>query len=163
EHLQGFFKTDAYPQGVCFNPATGQAAAIRGDDAKVYHLGDSKTPVELKGKFSGAGAWSGNGRYLVLGIAGGGINLYQNELAQAGQKLAAAWGKDIKAVSVAPAQATTAKFEPVAEYEKFALAEPSHEDLVKALAKAMTGRTDRPGHWEEYGPYNRDEPARKAI
>jgi S1-C subfamily serine protease/Tfp pilus assembly protein PilF len=163
EHLQGFFKTDAYPQGVCFNPVTGQTAAIRGDDAKVYHLSDSKTPVELKGKFSGAGAWSGNGRYLVLGLNGGGIGLYENNLTAAELKLAVAWWKDIKAVAVAPAQAATATFQAVAEYEKFAIAEPTRDDLTRALAKALTGRTDRPGNWEEYGNYNRAEPARQAV
>ncbi len=163
EHLQGFFKTDAYPMGVCFNPVTGQTAAIRGDDAKVYHLGDSKTAAELKGKFAGASAWSGNGRYLVLATNGGGINLYENALSPAEQKTAAAWWKDIKAVSVSPAQAATATFQPVAEYERFAIAEPAREELVKALAKAAAGRTDRPGHWEEFGTYTRDEQARQAV
>ena len=27
EHKQGFFATDAYPQGACFNPVTAQVAA----------------------------------------------------------------------------------------------------------------------------------------
>ena len=163
EHLQGFFKTDAYPQGICFNPVTGQAAAIRGDDAKIYHLADSKTAFELKGKFTGPSTWSGNGRYLALALNGGGISLHDNALSATEQKLASTWWKDIKVSPVVPAQTVAAtSFQPVAEYERFALAEPARENLLKALAKASTGRTDRPGNWEEYPPYSND-PSRKAV
>jgi S1-C subfamily serine protease/Tfp pilus assembly protein PilF len=164
EHLQGFFKTDAYPTGVCFNPVTGQVAAIRGADANVYHMSDSKTPVKLTGKFSGPGAWSGNGRYLVLAKSeGGGVAMYENPISREEQTLAAKWWKEIKAVPVVSAPIVTASFQAVDEYKSFALSEPGRDDLIKEFVKAAEkGRTDRPGPWNEYAPYIRDE-YKKAI
>jgi len=106
EHKQGFFATDAYPQGICFNPVTGQLAAVRGDDAKVYHLWSTKDPVVLKGRFSGVGTWSGNGRYLVLGSAGGGVTAFENGLSKEEEKAAGEWPKAIKVVPSVPDKGT---------------------------------------------------------
>jgi S1-C subfamily serine protease/Tfp pilus assembly protein PilF len=165
EHGQGFFATDAYPQGVCFNPVTGQVAAIRNPDAKVYHLSSPKEPVVLKGNFSGAGAWSGNGRFLVLGNnAGPGVTVFENALSKEEEKAAGAWFKAIKVVPVAPPQTAVASFEAVPELANFALATPSREELTQALAKAIEkGRTSRPGRWEGYTPYAKEDAPRKVI
>jgi hypothetical protein len=102
EHMQGYFATEAYPEGACFNPVTGQLAAIRGGDAKVYHLLSPKDPVVLKGQFNGVGAWSGNGRYLFLGNAGGGVTPFANALSKEEEKAAGAWYKAIPVVPVMP-------------------------------------------------------------
>jgi S1-C subfamily serine protease/Tfp pilus assembly protein PilF/DNA-binding beta-propeller fold protein YncE len=163
EHVQGFFKTDAYPQGACFNPVTSQIAAVRGDDAKVYHLADPTTPVTLAGKFTGPGAWSGNGRYLVLANNGGGVSLFENKLSEEEQKSAAAWWKEIKVVPVATVALVTVSYKPAEGYDRFAVATPTHEELAKALAKAAdSARTDRPGAWQDYDAYAKD-PSRKVV
>jgi S1-C subfamily serine protease len=161
---QGFFATEAYPQGVCFNPATAQVAGIRGDDARVYHLSSNKEPVVLKGKFSGVGAWSGNGRFLVLGNSGPGVTAFENALSREEEKVAGAWFKAVKVVPVTAPKAVVASFEAVPELADFALANPSREELTRALARAIDkGRTRRPGRWEDYTPYARDDAARQAV
>jgi hypothetical protein len=151
EQVQGFFKTEAYPLGACFNPVTGQAAAVRGDDAKIYHMSDPATAVALTGKFSGPGAWSGNGRYLVLANNGGGVSVFENTLTDDERKAAAGWWKDIKVVPVVQAALVTASYKPVEGYDRFALATPTREEVAKALTKALDSvRTDRPGAWQDY-------------
>jgi Tfp pilus assembly protein PilF len=99
EHKQGFFATEPYPEGICFNPVTGQLAALRGGDAKIYHLSSTKDPVVLTGQFNGVGAWSGNGRYLILGNAPNGVTVYENALSKEEAKAAGEWYKAIKAPS----------------------------------------------------------------
>jgi S1-C subfamily serine protease len=156
DHLQGFFKTDAYPAGVCFNPVTNQVAAVRSADASVYHLDDSATPVGLKGKFSGAGAWSGNGRYLILGNEGGGLSYYENTLSAAEKALAGTWWKKIKVIPVAPVgrPARPESFVAVEAYRKFTATALPRKELQTLLQKAArTGRTDRPGRWTSYSAY----------
>ncbi len=164
EHRQGFFKTDAYPTGVAFNPVTAQAAMVRGKDVSVYHLSDPKSPTVLDGPFTGVSAWSGNGRYLALAKPTSGIALYENALSTDEQKVAGAWFKEIKPVPVVAAVVPTATFKEVEEYKTFALAAPAREDLARALAKAVEkGQTDRPGRWQEYAPYTADAAIRQAI
>jgi S1-C subfamily serine protease/Tfp pilus assembly protein PilF len=163
EQLQGFFKTDAYPLGVCFNPVTGQVAVLRGADAKIYHLADTNNPVEIKGKFTGPVAWSGNGRYLVLANEGGGISLHENTLSIEEQQVAASWWKNISVVPLAPTM-VTASFQAIEAYSRFALTNPSREEVAKSLAKAAgSGRTEKPGRWQEHAPYTQEEGARQAI
>lgn len=163
ENVQGFFKTDAYPLGACFNPVTGQTAVVRGDDAKVYHMADSSTAVALTGKFTGPGAWSGNGRYLVLANNGGGVSLFENALTEDERKSAAGWWKEIKVVPVVTSALVTVSYKPVEGYDRFALASPAREEVAKALIKAADSvRTDRPGVWQDYEPYAKDA-SRKVI
>src|SRR5262249_49182435 len=64
---------------------------------------------------------------------------------------------------VVTAPIVTASFQAVEEYKNFTLTDPSREELVKEFIKAAEkGRTDRPGRWDEYSPYNKEE-TRKAI
>jgi tetratricopeptide (TPR) repeat protein len=165
EHLQGFFKTDAYPLGVAFNPVTHQVVGVRAADAKVYHLGDTKTPAEVKGKFSGAACWSGNGRYLFLANQGGGVSAYENTLTK--DELARGdWWKAIRVVRLQASgpRAPVASFEPVEAYRTFAATAPSLKELSELLNKAIrTGRTNQPGNWAEYPGYTKDEAHKRAA
>jgi S1-C subfamily serine protease/Tfp pilus assembly protein PilF len=167
EHLQGFFKTDAYPLGVAFNPVTGQVVGVRGADAKVYHLGDSgKVAADIKGKFSGPAAWSGNGRFLVLANDPGGLSVYENALGRDELARAADWWKAIKVVRLMPAGPAVApsSFEAVAALAKFAATAPARKDLGALFVKAATsGRTSQPGRWHLYPPYVKDEAHRQAA
>jgi S1-C subfamily serine protease/Tfp pilus assembly protein PilF len=165
EHLQGFFATEAHPQGVCFNPVTAQVAVLSSGEARVYQLSDAKNSVKLKGDFSGPAAWSGNGRYLVLANGkGGGVSIYENALSPEEQKRAETWWKSVKAAAPAAPAAARAAFEPVPGYGRFSLGKPSRADLSAALARALaSGQTDKPGRWQDYEPYVKDEGSRQAI
>jgi S1-C subfamily serine protease len=163
EQLQGFFATDAYPQGVCFNPVTQQVAAIRGQDAKVYHLADPKAATPVNGPFSGVGAWSGNGRYLVLARENAGLAVFENALDDSERARAGTWWKAIQVVPVRAAPARAAAFQPVEALRDFALKAPPREELAAALAKAADqGRTDRPGRWQDYAPYVKGDELQQA-
>jgi S1-C subfamily serine protease/Tfp pilus assembly protein PilF len=161
DHLQGFFKTDAYPRGVGFNPVTGQLVAIRDADAKVYHLADSKTCDTYLGQFNGVCAWSGNGKYLVAAQKTKGISVWENTLSAQETKLAGTWWKSLVVkVSTAPA----ATFKVVEALKTFAVKSPSRKEVSAALARAVKeGRTDRAARWQEYQPYLKDDAMRKTI
>jgi S1-C subfamily serine protease len=161
DQFQGFFLVDAYPQGVCFNPVTSQVTVIRGNDARIYHLSDTNTFNLLKGPFTGAGAWSGNGRFLALAQGGKGLALWENTLSADEARLAGTWWKTfIVKTTVAP-QAT---FKPVEALARFVVKSPSRKELTAALARAAAeGRTDRPARWQMYPPYLKDDEMRKVI
>jgi S1-C subfamily serine protease len=165
EHLQGFFKTDAYPLGVSFNPVTGQVVGVRGADAKVYHLRDSGASSEVKGKFNGASCWSGDGRYLFLAHEGGGLSAYENSLTKE-EANKGAWWKAVRVVRLEPVgpKRAAASFEAVEAYAKFAATAPTRKELGELLGKAIrSGRTNHPGHWAEYPPYGKDEAHKRAA
>lgn len=163
-HLQGFFATDAYPEGVCFNPVSHQVTAIRGADAKVYHLANPAASTLLTGKFRGAGVWSGNGRYLVLATDPGGVTVYENTLTDAESKRAETWMKAIKVTPIVTAPAKLAIPEPVKALASFELTAPARADLSAVFAQALAkGRTDRPARWSDYPPHARDDGHRQAV
>jgi S1-C subfamily serine protease/Tfp pilus assembly protein PilF len=148
--LHGYFEVGAYPLGVCFNPVTQQVAVLRAQGAKVYHLSDSKTSVELKGQFNGAAAWSGNGQFLALANTKG-LSLWQNTLSAAETKRAATWWKGL-VVKVRTQPTVTCQ--PVKALTRFTPKKPSRQELAAALARlAKEGRTDRPPRWQEYADY----------
>jgi S1-C subfamily serine protease len=160
-HLQGFFKTDAYPRGVCFNPVTGQVAAVRNADAKVYHLADTETCTTLAGQFSGVGAWTGNGKYLVLALNGKGVAVWENSLSAAETKRAGTWWKSLV---VKARTAPAATFQVVKALKTFAIKSPARKEVAAALLKAAReGRTDRPARWQEYQAYLKDDTMRNVI
>src|SRR5207248_750976 len=126
-YLQGYYQTDPYPLGVCFNPVTGQVAAVRAEEARVYHLSDPRGGFPLKGKFAGPAAWSGNGRYLVLADSGGGLSVYENELTEKESARASSWWKDVIASAVPRAAGPAAppgSFKPVPALRTFSAAAP---------------------------------------
>ena len=143
EHWQGFFATDAYPQGVCFNPVTGQVAVIREQDAAVYHMADPKSSAHVKGPFSGAGAWSGNGRYLFLGGSKKGLSCWANVLDAKETQLAGTWWKSIKIAQPRSTPVLPPTFKVVNAVQSFQFAEPSPRDLSQALARRLPRVTRR--------------------
>src|SRR5262249_16469316 len=160
EHRQGFFKTEASPQGVCFNPVTGQVAAIHNSEARIYHLSDPKKTVAVKGKFSGPAAFSGNGRYLVLATSGGGLAVFGNDRSDAEKKRARTWWKELHDPSAAPAHplGPIGSFKPLAELSKFAVKDPTRKEVAALFARAIReGRTDLPGKYQAYPPHMRAE------
>jgi S1-C subfamily serine protease len=159
--LQGFFPIDAYPLGVCFNPVTNHVTVIRAQEARVYHLADTKDNTSITGQFTGIGAWSGNGRYLALANTGKGLTLVENSLSAAEVKLAGTWWKPL-VVKIGPRPVVS--FHPVAALTRFAVKSPTRAQLAAALAKAVTeGRTDKPARWQEYPEYLKNDEVRKAI
>lgn len=165
DHVQGFFKTDPYPLGVCFNPVTSQVAGVRGGDARVYHLSDPGAGFEVKGKFSGPAAFSGNGRYLVLANAGGGLTVLENTRTAAEIARAGKWYKEIKVQPLTSEGAVGGdRYEAVEALRKFALTAPSRKELTAALELAASkGRVDRPGRALYYPGYVKDTRHRDAA
>jgi S1-C subfamily serine protease/tetratricopeptide (TPR) repeat protein len=164
EHLQGFFATDAYPRGVCFNPVTGQVASIREQDATVYHMADPKAPSQLKGPFSGAGAWSGDGRYLFLGGVGKGLSCWSNSLSDKETQLAGSWWKSIRIAKPETVPVRAVSFTVVTSVQNFQLAEPSRDEIAQSLAKAFSeGSVTKPPSWEEYQPYLKDDEMKQVV
>jgi S1-C subfamily serine protease len=164
EHWQGFFATDAYPQGVCFNPVTSQVAVIRENDAAVYHLADSKSSARVKGPFSGAAAWSGDGRYLCLGGSKKGLSCWSNALDDHETKFAGNWWKSIKVAAPSPVTRAAPTFAIVTAVQDFQLAEPSRQRLAQEFETALKkGGAAKPPAWREYAPYFKDDEARRVI
>jgi S1-C subfamily serine protease len=164
EHWQGFFATDAYPQGVCFNPVTAQVAAIREQDAAVYHMADPKAKVVVNGPFSGAGAWSGDGRYLFLGGSKAGLRCWANSLDDDELKIAGTWWKSLKRTGPTPARVAPPSFRVVSAVQKFQLIEPSRQDLARSLATALAqGSVSKPPAWPQYGAYGKNDEMRQAL
>ncbi len=164
EHWQGFFATDAYPRGVCFNPVTGQVTTIREQDATVYHMADPKSSSQIKGPFSGAGAWSGDGRYLFLGGIGKGLSCWSNSLSDKETQIAGAWWKSIRIAKPEATPVRAVAFHVVSAVQNFQLAEPSRDEIAQALAKAFSeGGITKPPSWEEYQPYLKDDDMKQAV
>jgi S1-C subfamily serine protease/Tfp pilus assembly protein PilF len=165
DHTLGFFKTEPFPLGVCFNPVTGQMAVVREADARVFHLSAPSASVEVKGKFSGASTWSGDGRYLVLANAGGGITVRENTLTAAETARAGSWWKNVKVPPLISQGAVGGdRYEPVESLRTFELKVPSRKELAAALEQAASkGRVDRPGRSLVYPLYVKDPEHRKAA
>jgi S1-C subfamily serine protease/tetratricopeptide (TPR) repeat protein len=154
-HLQAAFVTDAYPKGLAINPVTGQVAAVREADARLYHLAASQDAAQtLKGPFRGASAWSGDGRFLIL-AADKGIAAYINATTPQEQALAATWWRKIGpeksaatvVVQAAPALPALRAFRP-------AMALP---EVRKTLADAARGTSVRPAAWSDLPAYTGDK------
>ena len=164
EHWQGFFATDAYPRGVCFNPVTGQVAVIREQDAAVYHMADSKSKAPIKGPFNGAAAWSGDGRYLFLGGSKKGLSCWANVLDAQETQLAGTWWKSIKIAQPRSTPVLPPTFKVVNAVQSFQFAEPSPRDLSQALTNALgEGNAAKPPAWREYAPYLKDDEMRRVV
>jgi tetratricopeptide (TPR) repeat protein len=163
EDLQGFFPVGVSPNGVCFNPVTNQVAVIREEDAAIYHLSDSQTSVTVKGPFNGTGAWSGDGRYLLLGRGDAGVLCWSNSLSSLETRVASTWWKNLT-VTDRNADAPSLVFPEVAAIRQFNLTKPTRELMAQALAKALReGSTNKPPSWMEFAAYAKDDAMRQAI
>jgi len=151
----GTFQTDAYPCGFAFNPVTGQVAAVREKDAHVYHLAGGEASATLAGKFTGACAWSGDGKLLLLANAGSGLTAYRNRLGPDEQARSQTWWKAVQAQRPTSAPPPGPRVQATAIREIAAFA-PSKDRraVARALARAFaTGRSERLTPWRTFGPY----------
>jgi hypothetical protein len=115
EKLQGFFKTDAHPHGLCVNPASGAVVTVGANDWHCYHLGDTKTDVRVgKGDWNGVCTWSGDGKVLLLAHGKGGFSAFSTTLTPEEEKLGAEWPTKITVAPMAgvryPAAAAIPEF-----------------------------------------------------
>jgi len=155
--VQGFFETEAYPQAVAINPVTGQIAAVRGQDAKVYHVGQEKDPMVLSGPHGSAAAWSPDGRYLYLANKGG-LRAWPNTLAPDEVKVGLSWRKEVMPPKrELDSEQGAPKPEPIEAYKIFEI-KSDHKETLAAISRAQSdGRTRKPIDWLQYGPYQRDK------
>lgn len=161
--VQGFFKTDAYPLGAAFNSVTGQIAAIRDADIRVYHLTDAGgVPVVFGGGFSGTCAWSGNGQYLLAAGKVKGLDAYSNVLTPAEQKLAATWWQGVKAEKSSPTTQPSAP-KPLAMFKAFTVKEDRASAVAMLTLAIRQRRTDLPQRWARCETYTRAPNALKEV
>jgi S1-C subfamily serine protease/tetratricopeptide (TPR) repeat protein len=165
DKVQGAFDIDAYPVGCAFNAVTHQVAGLRNGDAKIYDLaGDVSKPEEtLKGSFGKACAWSGDGRYLVTGRNGPGLNVYENTLTPVEQKTAAGWWKtvlpaDRKGALGGAVAGGTAAGRPTSRPADQQLAgfvpATDRATVARSVAAALASKsTDRPLAWKDLPAY----------
>ncbi len=158
-HLQGYFNSDAYPQGLAMNAVTGHLAAIRGEDAHIFHLADASKELALvKGAFSGASAWSPDGHLLLLGYANPSVGLacYRLQMPADGMERCHAM-LDRYHSNMAKEQHHAAK-EPlatpeIADLKSFALG-VTRDALTAALRQAIDhGCKLKPLDWGSYASY----------
>src|SRR5262249_14526575 len=118
-----------------------------------------------KGKFNGTAAWSGNGRYLVLGNEGSGLSVYENVLTPAERARGLVWWKEVQpAVEARLAGPPAGDFLPVPALGKFTVREPSRKEVAALFARALAeGRTQRSPRWDEYPGYVGELARRQAA
>ena len=166
EKLQGFFPTDAYPQGFCLNPVTGTVVAIRAPDFHVAHLASPGAGKAYPGKWTGVSTWTGDGRLLVMGKEGGGVALYRTELTKDEEKYAAAWPETIKVTPlVGSARPAVVKTEAIASLSQFAVPAAVTPDAVRAVLdqSIKNGRTTRLAHWAAHPAYQTEAAVAEAA
>ena len=153
--VKGPFATDAYPQGIAINAVTTQVAAVRAQDVKLYDL-SGKAGTVMAGAFSGRCAWTGDGRYLVLGTQGSGVVLYQNDLTSDEKRRASSWWRSIAPANVLPARTTPPTPEPVKALTVFAASSDPATVRKNLDAAIATGAAQRPVSWTEFSKYSSD-------
>jgi len=154
--LQGFFPVGAYPLAAAVNPVTRQVVVVRGADARVYHLSDSKKYTTLKGPFGSGSVWSGDGQSLfVLGAEG--LRVFRQELAAAELKFAKKWASDLAPPSQpSDRPAVGLRAEAMPELAKFAVLAKAADVKRKLKLALAKDRVTRPLRWTSHSPYIED-------
>ncbi|MHC4917863.1 MAG: tetratricopeptide repeat protein, partial [Planctomycetota bacterium] len=155
-HVQGVYHTGPRPRGFAFNPVTGQVAAVRNEDARVYLLAGGGAQAKASGAFAGACAWSGDGRLLILANEPKGLSVYENTLSNKELVRSAGWWKELKVSRDLNAPAAAAAAPAKAELKELAAFEPkgTREVAEAAVARAVSkGRTERLPFWNRTPEY----------
>lgn len=167
-HTQGFFGTEAYPQAIAIHPVTGQVAAVRSDDTKVYDLTGRNSVANIKGPFGSAALWSPDGKWLY--VAGKtGLRAVANTLSASEETTIAAWRSEfaqkLKVASADPKKAVTNRPEsqPIAAYATFEIKNDKGATLEAINAAIASERKDRPIEWLEYAAYQKDDALRAQL
>lgn len=164
EKVQGFFKTDAHPQGMCINPASKVVVTVGANDCHCYHLGDAKTDVKVgKGNWNGACTWSGDGKILLVAHGkGGGFSAFSMALTREEEKIGADWPTKI---TVTPMAVTKRPAAAIPELANFSVPEAATVETVrKALDRAeKKGRTVVLTHWANHPDYEKNKQATDDI
>lgn len=164
-HVQGFYATEAYPQTVAINPATGQVAALRAGDGKIYDLAKGSEPVAIAGKFTFAATWSRSGKYLYA-ADNQGVRAYENEVTADEIAAVAELSKQISAVvpeRPKKSPSSAAEIEPLTEYKTFVMKDDREATLAAIKLALAEGRMDRPQEWLSYEPYQQDAALRQEF
>ena len=155
--VQGFFAVGAYPLATAVNPVTHQVVVVRKDDARVYHLTDSKKHTMLKGPFTAGATWSGDGQYLYV-LSPSGLKAFRQQLAPAEVAYAKQWPKQLAArLETQPERDEPVyRIEAIPELATFKVLSKTAE-VEKTLKDALeNNRATKPLKWTSHAPYMGD-------
>ncbi len=144
-------------KGACFNPVTNEVAVVREGEVAIVHLSAGQVEAALPGAYTGACAWSGDGRYLVLTHAHG-LTVARNALGAEEQARANTWWQQ-----TAPADRAVAHDTAMPE---LLLYSPTDDAAVAQadIHDRLTGVRDAAiGKWEEWSDYKTDSDTLKAV
>ncbi len=153
-NVQGFYATDAYPQGAAVNPVAGLVAAFNEKKVWVSDLASPAQRVELDGSFGNASTWDSGGQTLYAASKEKGLTAFQVDRSTEEIQIAKAWASEMKKNWPALAEAqreSTAKTVP--GFSGFQPA-TSKEKVVQLIQSAIReGRTTKPIRDIDYAPY----------
>lgn len=159
-NLQGFFKVDAYPTSVAFNPVTDQVAIINSKTgSRVYHISDSSRSEPLPGgPFNSASSWSADGRYLFLGREDKGITVIYNQLSPAETRIGTSWSSSLPELDIGPNPVTraseTRQAHPLLQNFKMATDEADYKEFLKQALAQQSMKA--PPAWTALSVYEAD-------
>jgi len=173
DQVQAYLGVGAYPNGIAFNPVTGQTAVTREKDARVFQLenepksqngeGKDGAGVLLAGRCNGVAAWTSGGDYLVLANGDKGVRVYANPLSDPEKQFAGSWWKGLAPEEKRTPEPTYVPPPPLESVVAFKV-KTSQTDARTALQVALTsGRTDRPLSWRAFEPYQGNDEQTQSL
>ncbi len=153
-NVQGFYATEAYPQGAAVNPVASLVATFNEKNVWFCDLASPDQRVELAGSFGNASTWDGAGLTFYAASKETGISAFQLERSAEETQLAKTLVAEIKKSwpsitqlhreSTAQAVPGFSEFQPATSKEKVA-------KLIESAIRE--GRTTKPIRDIDYAPY----------
>jgi S1-C subfamily serine protease/tetratricopeptide (TPR) repeat protein len=150
-HVQSQIDVGSGARGVCFNPVTNQVAVVREREVLVVHLRAGAVEKAIPGSFSGACAWSGDGRTLALGESSARLRLFENVLSPAEADLSVKWWQ-----SVLPADQAVAPASDMPELATFRLLDDPLAAAPAIQHRIEQARDVRMPPWEQLEDYRHE-------
>ena len=162
--VQGFFETNANPQGAAIHPTTGLIAVFNEKQGRLFDLASSKQLHQFEGPFGRASSWDATGRSLYVAGRGRGVIGLQVRRSADEKKKAETWVAALKAAwpqSERRTEAVLAK--PVEGLGRFKV-KNSKPGLLSLIKKAtQSGQTKKPIDYLHYPAYTSGATSRDQL